>query len=87
VPEFCHNFLTFSATPKVNIDIYKLAEKLVPIPTGQVPLAIQRALSTPVTHKLHQRKDIINYRALHLGHEVKKDIKQAPQDVKQKCKL
>jgi hypothetical protein len=28
VPEFCHNWLTFSAKPKVNIDIDKIAQSL-----------------------------------------------------------
>jgi hypothetical protein len=30
VPEFCHNYLSFAVTPKVNIEIQKIAEKLVP---------------------------------------------------------
>jgi hypothetical protein len=47
VPEFCHNWLTFSAKPKVTIDTSKIAEKLVPIPQHQVQQAIQRALSAP----------------------------------------
>jgi hypothetical protein len=31
VPEFCHNWLTFSAKPKVNIDIDKIAQRLTPL--------------------------------------------------------
>ncbi len=50
VPEFCHNFLTFSAKPKVNINISKIAERRVPIPPHQVPQAIQRSFSMSVTH-------------------------------------
>jgi len=87
VPEFRNNFLTFSATPKVNIDISNLAEKLVPIPTDQIPQVIQRWLSTPVTHNLHQRKDKIDYRALHLGHKVNKTfnklLKMSKENAKQ----
>jgi hypothetical protein len=54
VPEFCHNFLTFSASLKVNIDTSKIAEKLVPIPQHKVPQAIQRSFSapSPPTHNL-----------------------------------
>jgi hypothetical protein len=78
----------FSSTPKVNIDISKIPEKLVPIPQHQVPQAIQRALSapSPPTHNLRQRKGKIHYRALYLGQEIKKYIQHAAQDVKEKCK-
>jgi hypothetical protein len=87
VPDF-ESFLTFSAMPKVNIDISKIAEILVPIPPHQTHEAIQRNVSAPssTTHNLHQRKEKINYRALHLGQEIKKDIPHAAQDVKEKCK-
>jgi len=86
VPEFCHNFLTFSAKPQVNIAISKIADKLMSIPPHHTPQAIQRSLSMPVTHNLWQRKDKIDYRALHLVHEVNKSLQQAAQEVKQKCK-
>ncbi len=88
VPEFCHNWLTFSAKPKVTIDTSKIAEKLVPIPQHQVQQAIQRALSepSPTTHNLRARKGKIDYRALHLGQEIKKDIQQAAQGIKDRCK-
>ncbi len=77
----------FSAKPKVNIDISKIAEKLVPIPQNQAQQAIQCTLSVPypTTHNLRERKGKIDYRALHLGQEIKKDIQQAAQEVKDKC--
>jgi hypothetical protein len=86
VPDF-ENFLTFSATPKVNINISKIAEKLVPIPPHQVPEAIQRALSapSPTSHNLRQPKEKIDYRALHLSQEIKTDIQHTAQEAKEKC--
>jgi hypothetical protein len=88
VPEFCHNWLTFSAKPKVNIDTTRIAQTLTPIPFHQLPPAVQRTLSapSPTTHNLRQRKDKIDYRALHLGQQIKSDIQHAAQEVKQKCK-
>jgi hypothetical protein len=82
------NFLTFSATPKVNINISKIAEKLVPIPPHQVLEAIQRALSapSPTSHNLQQRKEKNGYRALHLSQEIKTDIQHTAQEAKEKCK-
>ncbi len=88
VPEFCHNWFSFSATPKVNIDTSKIAQTLTPNPIQQLPPAVQRTLSapSPTTHNLRQRKDKIDYRALHLGQQIKTDIQHAAQEVKQKCK-
>ncbi len=88
VPEFCHNWLTFTAKPKVNIDIDKIAQRLTPIPFNQLSPAIQRTLSapSPATHNLRERKGRIDYKALHLGQQIKSDIQQAAQGVKQKCK-
>jgi hypothetical protein len=88
VPEFCHNWLTFSGKPKVNIDVDKIAQSLTPIPVDQLPPAIQRTLSapTPPTHNLRERKSKIDYKALHLGQQIKSDIQHAAQEVKQKCK-
>ncbi len=73
VPEFCHNWLTFSAKPKVNIDTTKIAQTLMRILFQQLPPALQRTLSAPypTTHNLRQRKDKIDYRALHLGQQIK----------------
>jgi hypothetical protein len=31
VPEFCNNWLTFSAKPKVNINIERIAARLTPV--------------------------------------------------------
>jgi hypothetical protein len=88
VPEFCHNWFSFSATPKVNIDTSKIAQTLTPIPFHQLPPAVQRTLSapSPTTHNLRQRKERIDYRALHLGQQIKSDIQHSAQEVKQKCK-
>ena len=83
VPQF-ENFYTFAATPKVNINIQRIAQNLHPILPTQNQGAIQRALSDPtqVAHFLRERKAKIDYKALHLGHQ----IQQAAQEVKQKCK-
>jgi hypothetical protein len=88
VPEFCHYWFSFSATPKVNIDTSKIAQTLTPIPIHQLPPAVQITLSapSPTTHNLRQSKDKIDYRALHLGQQIKSDIQHAAQEVKQKCK-
>ncbi len=58
VPEFCHIWLTFSAKPKVNIDIDKIAQSLTPIPFHQLPPAVQRTLSAPLptTHNLRKER-------------------------------
>ena len=87
VPEFCNNWLSFSATPKVNIDTARIAQSLTPIPFHHLPPAIQRAISapSPVTHNSRQSKDKIDYRALHLGQQIKSYIQQAAQEIKQKC--
>jgi hypothetical protein len=83
VPQF-ENFYAFGATPKVNINIQRIAQNLHPILPTQNQGAIQRALSDPtqVAHFLRERKAKIDYKALHLGHQ----IQQAAQEVKQKCK-
>jgi hypothetical protein len=88
VPEFCHNWFSFSAKPKVNIDTSRIAQTLTPIPFHQLPPAVQRTLSapSPTTHNLRQRKEKVDYCALHLGHQIKADIQHAAQEVKQKCK-
>jgi hypothetical protein len=84
VPEFCHNWLTFSGKPQVNIDIDKIAARLTPSPHFQLPPAVQRTVSapSPTSRTLRERKAKIDYKALHLGHQ----IQQAAQEVKQKCK-
>jgi hypothetical protein len=89
VPEFCGNWLTFSAKPKVNIDVDKIAERLTPV-HNPLPQPAIRGFSASVPssplRSLPDRKQKIDYRALHLGQTIKKDIQQAAQEVKQKCK-
>jgi hypothetical protein len=72
----------------VTINTSKIAEKLVPIPQHQVQQAIQQTLSapSPTTHNLCERKGKIDYQALHLGQEIKKDIQQAAHGIKDRCK-
>ncbi len=50
--------------------------------------SVQRSHSTPSppTHNLCERKGKIDYRALHLGQEIKRDIQNATQEVKEKCR-
>jgi hypothetical protein len=71
----------------VNIDIPGFCQNLVPYnqATLEIQQAMQRSLSapSPITHNLCERKNKVNYRALHLGQE----IQQAPQDLKEKCKV
>jgi hypothetical protein len=87
VPQF-KNFLTFGATPKVNIDIQRIAQNLHPILPTQHQGAVQRALSAPsqVSHFLRERKEKIDYKAIHLGQQIKHDIQLAAQEAKGKCK-
>jgi hypothetical protein len=89
VPEFCNNWLTFSASPKVTIDTERIAAHLTPVQNPQVPASI-RSFSASVPSSplrtLRDRKTKIDYRALHLGQTIKQDIQQAAQEVKQKCK-
>ncbi len=90
MPEFCSNWLTFSASPKVTIDSDKIAARLTPVQAHpQVQATIRgfsaSALASP-SRTLRERKNKIDYRALHLGQTIKHDIQQAAQDVKQKCK-
>jgi hypothetical protein len=87
VPEF-KNVLTFSANPSVKINIQRIAQNLHPIyPTPQQG-PIQRALSapSPVTHFLRERKEKIDYKAIHLGQQIKHDLQQVPREAKGKCK-
>ncbi len=81
VPEFCNNWLTFSANPKVNFDTTKIAQRLTPIPFHQLPPAVQRTLSapSPTTHNLRKCKDKIDYHALHLGQQMKSNFQHAAQ--------
>jgi len=84
VPEF-ETFLTFSAKPKVTINTQNIAQNLQPIDN---PIPVQRSSSapSPVTHFLRERKAKVDYKALHLGQQIKHDIQQVAQDAKGKCK-
>jgi hypothetical protein len=90
VPEFCNNWLTFSASPKVTIDSEKIAAKLTPIPRHPQILAAIRGYSASApaspSRTLQDRKTKVDYSALHLGQTIKQDIQQATQEMKQKCK-
>jgi hypothetical protein len=87
VPEFCSNWLTFSASPKVTIDTDKIAARLKPIQNPQVQATIRSfSASAPSSPSIRDRKAKIDYRALHLGQTIKQDIQHAAQEVKQKCK-
>ncbi len=74
MPEFQHNYLTFSAKPKLNINIEGLSQTLgayqqaLPV----IQQAVQQAHSVPLpsTHNLCERKQKVNYRALHQGHKI-----------------
>jgi hypothetical protein len=89
VPEFCNNWLTFAASPKVTINTERIAARLTPVQNPQVQASI-RSFSASVPSSplrtLRDRKTKIDYRALHLGQTIKQDIQQAAQEVKQKCK-
>ncbi len=90
MPEFCSNWPTFSATPKVTIDSDKIAARLTPITQHRQLQAALRGFTasapTSPSRTLHNRKTKVHYRALHLGQSIKQDIQHAAQEVKQKCK-
>jgi hypothetical protein len=81
VPEYCSNWLTFSATPKVTIDTDKIPAKLMPIPQNCQLQAALRSFSASATtspsRMLCGRKTKIAYRALHLGQTIKQYIQLA----------
>jgi hypothetical protein len=72
----------------VNIDTSKIAQTLIPIPFHQLPSAFQRTLlaPSPTNHNLRQRREKIDYLALHLGQQIKSDIQHAAKEAKVKCK-
>jgi hypothetical protein len=90
VPEFCNNWLIFSASPKVTIDSDKIAPRLTPVQAHPQVQATIRSFSASapasLSRTLQDRKTKIDYRAQHLGQTIKQDIQQAAQEVKQKCK-
>ncbi len=100
IPEFKHDWITCSAKPKVTFDYqgfldswrtFNQQPQLQPQPTP----ALQRSISepSPVHPNLHDRRNKVNYRALHLGQEIcqvsqelNADLQQAAQQIKSKCK-
>jgi hypothetical protein len=87
VPEL-RNYLMFAAKPSVKIYVQNIAQTVHPINTNHQQGQIQRTLSapSPVTHFLRERKENIDYKALHLGQQIKHDIQQFAQEAKGKCK-
>jgi hypothetical protein len=97
IPEFRHNWITCSAKPKVTFDNQGFLNSWAAInqqPQPQQQPVMQRALSdpSPVHHNLLERRNRVNYRALHLGQEqqvsqeLNSDLQQAAQQIKSKCK-
>jgi hypothetical protein len=81
-PEFRHNWITCSAKPKVEFDFQTFFNDWNHL-NFQFNTPTQPSTTTPpVQHFLRDRKKKLNYRALHLGH----DVQQAAADLKQKCK-
>ncbi len=81
-PEFHHNWITCSAKPKVEFDFQTFFNDWNQLNFQINTPAQPPTPATPVQHFLCERKKKINYRALHLGHEVQ----QAATELKQKCK-
>jgi hypothetical protein len=96
LPEFRHNWITCSAKPKVTFDYQGFINSWTALnQQPQLQPTVQRALSdpSPIQHNLRERKKKINYRALHLGQELRQvsqelnsDLQQATQHFKSKCK-
>ncbi len=90
VPEFCHNWLTFSAKPTVTINTSKIAETLVPIPQHQLLKRVTKGYSASApsspSRALRERKGKVDYKALHLGKAIKEELQTAAKDVQTKCK-
>ncbi len=81
-PEFRHNWITCSAKPKVEFDFQTFYNNWNQLNFQFTTQAQPSTPATPVQHFLRERTKKINYRALHLGHEVQ----QAAAELKQKCK-
>jgi hypothetical protein len=96
LPEFRHNWITCGAKPKVTFDYQGFINSWTALnQLPQLQPAVHRALSdpSPIQHNLRERKKKINYRALHLGQELRQvsqelnsDLQQAAQHIKSKCK-
>jgi hypothetical protein len=82
IPEFRYNWITCSAKPKVEFDFQTFYNDWNRLNFQSQPQAQPSATPPTVQHFLRERKKKINYRDLHLGHEVR----QAAADIKQKCK-
>jgi hypothetical protein len=75
IPEFRHNWITCSAKPKVTFDYQGFLDSWRAFNQQQLPQptpALQRSISepSPVHHNLRDRRNRVNYRALHLGQEI-----------------
>ncbi len=92
-----HNWVTCSAKPKVTFDYQGFLDSWAAVNQlpPQQPQPVQHAHSdpSPVQHNLRERKNRVNYRALHLGQELRQvsqelnsDLQQAAQQIKSKCK-
>jgi hypothetical protein len=82
IPEFRYNWITCSAKPKVEFDFQTFYNDWNRLSSQFTTQAQPSATPPTVQHFLRERKKKINYRDLHLGHEVR----QAAADIKQKCK-
>jgi len=73
--EFRHNWITCSAKPKVTFDCQGFLDHWADAnqQVHQQPQPVQRAHSAPsqIQHNLCERKNKVNYRALHLGQELR----------------
>jgi hypothetical protein len=99
IPEFRHNWLTCSAKPKVTFDYQGFLDSWRAFNQQQLPQpipALQRSIFEPslVHHNLRDRRNKVNYRALHLGQEIRQvyqelnaDLQQAAKQIKSKCKM
>jgi hypothetical protein len=85
-PEFRHNCITCSAKPRVTFDCQGFLNDWAQANQHLYqPPPVQRTQSAPsqVQHFLRERKNKINYGALHLGQE----LQQVSHELKEKCKL
>jgi hypothetical protein len=93
LPEFRHNWISCSTKPEVTFDFQKAAANHE---VQQQPQPVQHAHSdpSPAQHNLRECINRVNYRALHLGQELRQvsqelnsDLHQAAQQIKSKCKM
>ncbi len=83
--EFRYNYITCSAKPRVTFDFQGFVNYLAQanLDLNHQPPPVQRTQSalSQVQHFHCDRKNMVNYRALHLGQE----LQQVSQELKQKC--